>query len=131
MAGVDVSDVLEHYDRREELTDAERRALRDLRPKALRRNRARGIPRRTATHWTALVRLVEPLDTARAGLHHGDDARFRRAGAHAAASILQNCADTGRSFWAWTNEDWAQLCGSSTEAFLAARELPTETTVRP
>ncbi|MGW5150114.1 tyrosine-type recombinase/integrase [Rhodococcus koreensis] len=122
---------LERYDRREELTDAERRALRDLSPKALRRNRARGIPRRTAAHWTALVRLVEPLDTARTGLHHGDDARFRRAGAHAAAIILQNCADTGRSFWAWTFEDWAQLCGSSAEAFVAARELPTETTVRP
>lgn len=122
---------LERYDRRKELTDAERRALRNLSPKALRRNKARGIPRRTATHWTALVRLVEPLDTARAGLHHGDDARFRRAGAHAAAIILQNCADTGRSYWAWTTEDWAQLCGSSAEAFLAARELPTETTVRP
>ena len=50
---------LEHYDRREELADAERRALRDLSSKALRRNRARGIPRRAATHWTALVRLVE------------------------------------------------------------------------
>jgi integrase len=39
-------------------------------------------------------------------------------------------ADTGRSYWAWTTEDWAQLCGSSAEAFVAARELPTETTVR-
>ena len=122
---------LERYDQRGELTDAERRALRELGPKALRRNRARGIPRRTATHWTALARLVEPLDTARAGLHHGDDTRFRRAGAHAAAIILQNCVDTSRSYWAWTTEDWAQLCGSSAEAFVAARELPTETTVRP
>ncbi|MFW2243959.1 tyrosine-type recombinase/integrase [Rhodococcus opacus] len=122
---------LERYDQRGELTDAECRALRELGPKALRRNRARGIPRRTATHWTALARLVEPLDTARAGLHHGDDTRFRRAGAHAAAIILQNCVDTSRSYWAWTTEDWAQLCGSSAEAFVAARELPTETTVRP
>jgi integrase len=122
---------LEGYDRREELTDAERSALLELGPKALRRNRARGIPRRTATHWKALTRLVEPLDTARAGLHHGDDIRFRRAGANAAAIILQNCADTGRSYWAWTTSDWAQLCGCSAEAFVAARELPTETTVRP
>ena len=79
---------LERSDRREELTDAERSALLELGPKALRRNRARGIPRRTATQWKALTHLVEPLDTARAGLHHGDDIRFRRGGAHAAATIF-------------------------------------------
>lgn len=95
---------LEHYNRCEELTDAERRELRDLSPKTLRCKRTRGIRRRPSTLWTALVRL----DTARAGLHHGDDARFGRAGAHAAAIILQNCADTGRSSSAWTNEDWTQ-----------------------
>ena len=44
---------------------------------------------------------------------------------------MQNCADTGGSYWVWTTEDWAELCGSSAEAFVAARELPTETTVRP
>jgi hypothetical protein len=64
-------------------------------------------------------------------LHHGDDIRFQRAGANAAAIILQHCADTGRSYWAWTTPDWAKLCGCSAEAFVAARELPTETTVRP
>src|SRR5660398_324816 len=45
------------------------------------RDRARGSPRRTATCWKALAALVEPLDAARAGLHHGEDIRFRRAGA--------------------------------------------------
>ena len=79
----------------------------------LRRNRARGIPRRTARHWQAISRLVEPLDAARAALHHGDDPAFRRAGAHAAAIVLQHCADTGRSYWAWTPWDWAGLCGPS------------------
>lgn len=122
---------LERYDRRGELTEAERHALGELGPKALRRNRARGIPRRTATQWKALARLVEPLDAARASLHHGDDLRFRRAGAHAAAIILQHCADSGRSYWAWTAEDWADLCGSNAEAFVTAQQLPTETTVRP
>ena len=62
------------------------RAARALSPTELRRNRARGLPRRTAGHWTALARLVEPLDAARAGLHHDEDVRYRRAGAHAAAS---------------------------------------------
>jgi hypothetical protein len=100
-------------------------------PAGLRRNRATGIPRRTARHWQAVGRLVEPLDAARAALRHGDDARFRRAGAQAAAIVLQHCADTGRSYWAWTDWEWARLCGSSAEQFLAARTLPTETTVRP
>jgi integrase len=119
------------HDRRAELTPAQRHTLTELGPKALRRNRARGVPRRTATHWKALARLVEPLDAARAGLHHGEDIRFRRAGAHATAIILQNCADTGRSYRAWTAGDWADLCGGSAEAFVAAQPLPTETTVRP
>lgn len=122
---------VERFDRREELTGAEHNALAALDAKALRRNRAQGIPRRTAAHWRVLARLVEPVDAARAGLHHGEDLRFRRAGAHAAAIILHNCTDVGRSYWAWTSADWAQLCGPSAEAFVAAQPLPTETTVRP
>jgi integrase len=122
---------LDRYDRRAELTEVERRALSGLGPKALRRNRARGIPRRTATHWKALARLVEPLDAARTGLHHGEDIRFRRAGAHATAIILQNCADTDRPYGVWTAGEWADLCGGSAVAFVAGQPLPTETAVRP
>lgn len=122
---------VERFDRRGELSDAERDALAALDATALRRNRARGIPRRTATHWRALARLVEPLDAARAVLHHRDDLRFRRAGAHAAAIILHGCADTGRTYWAWTGEDWVAVCGASAEAFVAAQPRATETTVRP
>jgi integrase len=119
------------WERRGELLDHEAAAIIALGPDGLRRNRARGIPRRTAVHWKALARLVDPLDATRAGLHHGDDVRFRRAGAHAAAVILWNCADTGRSYWDWTAWDWANLCGGSAGEFVAARTLPTETTVRP
>ena len=119
------------WDRRRELLDSETAAIVAIGPAGLRRNRATGIPRRTARHWQAIARLVEPLDAARAALRHGDDARFRRAGAQAAAIVLQHCADTGRSYWAWTDWEWARLCGSSSEHFLAARTLPTEATVRP
>ena len=119
------------WDRRRELLDSEAAAVLAIGPVGLRRNRATGIPRRTARHWQALARLVEPLDTARAALHHGDDAKFRRAGAQAAAIVLQQCADTSRSYWAWTDWDWASLCGSSAEEFLAARTLPAEPAVRP
>jgi hypothetical protein len=45
--------------------------------------------------------------------------------------VLQHCAETGRVYWLWTSGDWAGLCGSSAEAFRAARLTPTEVTVRP
>ncbi|HSK98202.1 MAG TPA: hypothetical protein VK891_16365, partial [Euzebyales bacterium] len=76
------------FDRGRGLLAREAVALEALSPLQLRRNRARGIPRRTAGHWSALARLVAPLDAARAAVHHGDDVRYRRAGAHAAAVIL-------------------------------------------
>jgi hypothetical protein len=118
-------------DRRPVLLAHEAAALAALSPLQLRRNRARGMPRRTAGHWRSLERLVEPLDSARAALHHGEDVRDRRAGAHAAAVILQHCAATGRAWWGWTAWDWARVCGPSSQAFRAAQPLPTETAVRP
>jgi len=121
---------LHRYDRRGELLDSEAAALGALGAAGLRRNRGTGV-QRTAAHWKALARLVEPLDAARARLHHRDDVRFRRAGAHAVAIILANCVARGRSYWAWTGQDWAGLCGSSARAFVADRDLPTEATVRP
>ena len=119
------------WDRRPELRASEAAAIAAIGPAGLRRSRAKGIPRRTARHWKAISRLAGPLDAAREALHHDDDPAFRRAGAHAAAIVLQHCADTGRSYWAWTSWDWAMLCGSSASEFLEARTLPTERTVRP
>jgi hypothetical protein len=119
------------WDRRAWLLDGEAAAIAAIGPAGLRRNRAAGIPRRTARHWKTLTRLVEPLDAARAALHHDVDVLFRRAGAQAAAIVVQHCGETGRSYWAWTEWEWARLCGSSAGEFLAARTLPTERTVRP
>lgn len=119
------------YDRSGTLTSDEREALARLGPTGLRRNRARGIPHRTASSWKALTRLVEPLDAARVALHHGDDVRYRRAGLHAVGLVLEHCAALGRSYWVWTADEWAELIGASAEEFLAERALPTETTVRP
>jgi integrase len=119
------------WDRRGQLLDGEAAAIIALGPGGLRRRRAVGIPRLTARHWTALARLAEPLDAARAALHHGDDCRFRRAGAVAAAIVLQHCADTGRSYWAWAEWEWAGLCGPGPAEFLAAQALPAEPTARP
>lgn len=118
-------------DRSGALTRDEREALEQLGPAGLRRNRARGIPRRTAPSWMALAPLVEPLDAARVALHHGDGALYRRAGLHAVGVVLEHCATLRRSWWAWSSNDWAGLVGASAEEFLAAQALPTETTVRP
>lgn len=120
---------LPRFDQRA-LTGAERDVLRMLGPTGLRRSRARDAASRAAL-WAEVVRLSEPLDRARALLHHRDDARHRRASAHAAGLVLQHCADTGRVFWDWRTADWAALCAPSAEAFVEARVTPTETTVRP
>jgi hypothetical protein len=66
-----------------------------------------GLPRRTAGPWKALARLVKPLDAARAAVHHHEDVRYRRAGAHAVAVVLRQCAATGPAFWGWTGWDRA------------------------
>jgi integrase len=120
---------LRRYDR-SELTGRELAVLRELGPAGLRRSRVRGAAQRGPL-WADLSRLTGPLDETRALLHHRQHARCRRASAHAAGLVLQHCAGTGRVWWNWTTADWAGLCGSSAEAFLAARITPTETTVRP
>ena len=86
------------WDRRRELLAGQAAAITVIGPVGLRRNRAAGIPRRTARHWSAISRLVVPLDAARASLHHDDDPKFRRAGAQAVAIISRHCADTARSY---------------------------------
>lgn len=117
------------WDRRVGLLDGEAAALAALGPVGLCRNR--GVPRRTASEWNSLARLVEPLDEALAALHHGEHVRYRRAGAHAAGAVLQQCVDSGRSWWGWAPWEWARLCGTSAGEFLTAQTPPTESTVRP
>ena len=118
-------------ERRRHLLPEEAEALAGLTPRALRRNRSRGVPRRTAASWHALSRLVGPLDEARLGLQYEDDDRCRRGGRTAVAVILANCAELERPWWAWTSWDWARLIGPSSEAFLAAQPLPTDQATRP
>jgi integrase len=118
-------------ERRTRLLPEEADALAELSPRALRRHRATGVPRRTAPSWRALSQLVEPLDETTKRLHHDDDDLARRAGRTAVAAILANCAELERPWWAWTAWDWARLAGPSREAFLTAQPLPTEQSARP
>ena len=121
---------LASYDQQAKLSQNQIQTLLALGPAHLRRGRVRGAQQRMPL-WDSLSELVKPLDDARAMLHHADEARYRRAGAHAAGVVLGHCADTGRAYWEWTDWDWAKLCGASTEEFTAAQTLSTETTVRP
>ncbi|EST27645.1 hypothetical protein N566_23255 [Streptomycetaceae bacterium MP113-05] len=128
---------LSAFDRRQQLSSDEVTALSALDLRALRRLRARGVPRRTAVHWTALERLVLPLDAAREALHrdadlsHNAEVRHRRAGSQAVAAILANCRVLERSWWGWTAWDWARLCAGGSTEFRGSQELATDTTTRP
>ena len=119
------------FDRSGTFTADERAAVETLGPMGLRRNRAQGIPRRTATSWKALTRLVEPLDAARVALRHRDDVRHRRAGLHAVGLVIEHCMALDRCWWAWSTDEWAGLLGASAEGFRAGQSFSTETTVRP
>jgi integrase len=121
---------LNRYDRQMSLSGLELRALTELGPGRLRRTRARGAAA-SRPLWDDLARLVGPLDDARTLLHHAQNAPQRRASAHAAGLVLQHCAESHRPYWAWAAADWVRLCGPSAGEFIAARQLPTETTVRP
>ncbi|MDW6064261.1 hypothetical protein SAZ11_47930 [Streptomyces sp. FXJ1.4098] len=123
--------VLDGFDRCPQLFDHEAVALAALDLRALRRQRARGIPRRTAVHWRALARLVDPLDQALGALHHDGETVHRRAGSQAAAIVLANCRTLNRSWWGWTSWDWARLCSTGSTAFRTAQQLPTDTATRP
>jgi integrase len=118
------------WDRRGGLLAGEAAAISEIGLAGLRRTLARGFPPRGSGRWQALARLTRPLDAARGALGHGDDLRFRRAGAQAAAIVLAHCAESGRSYWAWTDWEWARLCGPSTREFLAAQALPAEPAAR-
>lgn len=78
------------------------------------------------------------LDAARNALQHADDVRCRRAGLHACAIVLGNCAATGRSWWGWTGWEWVRVVGAGSAQFRGApavadgdHRAPVETTVRP
>lgn len=101
---------LTHYDRRALLTGTEAQAL-----KALEIEQVRHLG---LTSQAAPARLVEPLAHARDCLHWtpgtGHQRRFAR---DAASLVLVRCGDLGRSYWGWSDEDWADLINRSGAEF--------------
>ena len=49
----------------------------------------------------------------------------------AAAVVLLRCAETGRSYWAWTEEEWAGLLGQDQHGFRKAAPGWADDAVRP
>lgn len=94
-------------------------------------------PRRLARHdpavrgWRLIRRLLRPLDDAAAALRVPVTSHRRRAMLDATAVVLLRCAQTGRSFWSWTEPEWAGLIGADLHEFRAAMPRWADDAVRP
>ena len=49
----------------------------------------------------------------------------------ATAVVLLRCAETGRSYWAWTEDEWAGLLGQDQHGFRKAAPGSADDAVRP
>ena len=104
------------YDRRPDLTGAERRTFSELAPAVLQNRSSAG------RSWppAGLERLVTPLMDAVARQHMSRGGNRRRQASDAAALILLRCASLGRSFWGWDGKEWADLLAGNAADFRAS-----------
>ena len=116
------------YDTTPLLRSAELDAVAELGPGNLRRL-ARHDP--AARGWQQIRRLLRPLDDATAALEGPLTPHRRRAMLDATAVALLRCAGTSRSYWAWTDEEWAGLLGQDQERFRKAAPGWADDAVRP
>ena len=86
---------------------------------------------RAAGEWQPIRRLLRPLDDAGAALESPPTSHRRRAMLDASAVVLLRCADTGRSYWAWTDAEWAALLGRDQDGFRKAAPAWADDAVRP
>ncbi|MCI3270628.1 tyrosine-type recombinase/integrase [Streptomyces sp. 7R015] len=116
------------YDIAAVLRTEEKRAIAELGLVNLRRM-ARHDP--NAPGWRAIRRLLRPLDDVAAASHEPATSHRRRGRLDAAAVILLRCAETGRSYWVWSGEEWARLLGSDLPSFRASVPAWAEEAARP
>jgi integrase len=81
--------------------------------------------------WQLIRRLLRPLDDAAAALESPPTSHCHRAMLDATAVVLLRCARTGRSYWAWTDEEWAGLLGRDQDSFRKAAPGWADDAVRP
>ena len=116
------------YDTEPLLRAAEQDAIAELGPGNLRRL-ARHDP--AAPGWQQIRRLLGPLDDATNVLAGPLTSHRRRAMLDATAVALLRCAETGRSYWSWTDEEWAGLLGQDQDGFRKAAPGWADDAVRP
>ena len=107
---------LRSYDTTPVVRPAEAAAIAGLGARRLRRLGRNNGP---ARQWQLIGRLLQPLDDA-AAAQESLPAAHHRATPDAAAVVLLWCAETGRSFWAWTEQEWADLLGCDMDGFRRA-----------
>jgi hypothetical protein len=96
-----------------------------------------GNLRRLACHdpeargWQEIPRLLPPLDDAGAALESPLTPHRRRAVLDATAVVLLRCAETSRSYWSWTEEEWAGLLGPDQHGFRKSAPGWADDAVRP
>ncbi|MCG0284544.1 hypothetical protein [Streptomyces sp. PSAA01] len=111
------------------LLASEQRAARELGLRNLRRQRGYD---RAAVQWTAIRRLLAPLETVTSSLDvPAGSWHLTRAMNDAVAVLLLRCAEMGRSYWGWTAQEWLDLLGQDHAAFQQAVPQWAEGSVRP
>ena len=70
-----------------------------------------------APGWRVIRRLLNPLEAVNAALDSPLTSHRRRALLDVVALLLMHCAQSGRTFWAWTTEEWIWLLGRDQAEF--------------
>jgi hypothetical protein len=72
-----------------------------------------------APQWQVIRRLMRPLNDVSAALDGPLTPHRLRANHDAVAVLLLRCAESGRSFWHWTEGEWVALLGGDQHGFRA------------
>ncbi|MEY9862952.1 integrase [Catenulispora sp. GAS73] len=70
-----------------------------------------------APGWRTIRRLTVPAEAVNAGLDSPPTPHRARAMLDVVAMLLTRCAETGRTFWAWTPQEWTCLLGRTQTDF--------------
>lgn len=103
-----------HFDTTIEVRSQEAQAVTELGVRNLRRLQYHDP---TAPGWQTIRRLLGPIETVNAGLDSPPTPHRRRAMLDTAAVLLVRCAETQRSFWGWTTEEWIHVLGRTQTEF--------------
>lgn len=104
----------DHYDTAVEVRPAEAVAVSELGVRNLRRLKDHDP---SAAGWRVIHRLMVPLEAVNAALDSPPTPHRRRAMLDVIALLLTRCAETGRTFWEWTSQEWIHLLGRNQTEF--------------